>query len=108
MQRHGLRRERGVQDQSRQPLEDLAQARALEDRNARWGTQALDDAMDDCAEERRLVRVAMIEGSLRDACPTRDGFDARGAIAMREEKLRGNVQKALAEFLRLCMRRAAA
>ncbi|MEO8565373.1 MAG: hypothetical protein ABI541_03240 [Betaproteobacteria bacterium] len=69
---------------------------AFEQRNIGGRTQAFDDAMDDGDEERRLIGETMVERALRNSGASRDRFDTRGAVAVRQEQMRGSVENPLA------------
>jgi hypothetical protein len=64
--------------------------------------------MDDRDEKRRLIGEAMVERALGNSGASRYRFDARGAVAVREEQMRGGVENPLAELCRLLPRRATA
>jgi hypothetical protein len=52
--------------------------------------------MDDGDEKRRLIGEAMVERALGNSGASRYRFDARGAVAVRQEKMRGGVENPLA------------
>ena len=57
VQRERLRRQRGAEDDAGEPAQDLLEIRAGEERHGSGRAQSFDDAMEDGAEERRLVLV---------------------------------------------------
>ncbi len=69
---------------------------AFEQRDIGGWTQAFDDAMDDGGEKRRLIGEAMVERALGNSGASRDCFDARGAVAVRQEQMRGSVENPFA------------
>jgi len=107
IQSDGLRRQRRAQDEPCQPLQDLLKV-PHEQLDIAGRTQAIDDAMDDGDEKRGFVVEAMVEGAFGNACPSRDRFDARGAVPVRHEQMRRGVENPLAESRRLLPRRATA
>jgi hypothetical protein len=108
VQRQGLRRHGRVNDESGEPAQDFGEPRPGDDRHGRRWPQPFDDAMEDRAEKRRLVVEPMIEGALGDASALRDCFDARRAVAAREEEIRRRVENAIGQLRRFLLRRAAA
>jgi hypothetical protein len=62
----------------------------------------------DGAEQRRLVREAVIKGAFGNPRPLRHRLDAGGTIAFGQEQLRGDVEDAFAEKRRRIARRATA
>jgi hypothetical protein len=108
MQRERVRRQCGVEHEGREPAQDFRDVGSGDERNCRRRPEPFDDPMQDCAEQRRLVFEAVVEGALRDPCPLRDRFDARGAVAAREEQLGRGVENAVGELRRFVARRAAA
>lgn len=84
-----------MEDESCQPPQDLMQV-AFEQEDIGGWTQAFDDAMDDGDEKRILIGEAMVERALGNSGASRDRFDARGAVAVRQEQMRGSVENPLA------------
>ena len=80
------------------PIENPAHVATFDRGQASGRTQALDDAMDRGAEERRLVREAMIERALGDLRADGNRSDACRAIAMGQKLIGGDVEDALPEL----------
>ena len=108
VQRERLRRQRGMEDEAGEPAQDFREVRAGDERHGGRRPQAFDDPMEDGAEQRRLVLVAVIERPLRDAGALRDGFDAGGAVAALEKQLGRGIEDAIAQLRRFLARGATA
>ena len=81
---------------------------ALEKHLVVFGTQALDDPMDNSGEQIALVSELVIERALRDACDLGDGYDADRAVPLAQKQFRRHVQDFAFEKRRLLTRRATA
>jgi hypothetical protein len=75
---------------------------------SRPAAATLDEPAHDGAEQRRLVRKAVIKVAVGDPRALRHRLDASGAVAFGEEQLGGDIEDALTEERCRRARRAAA
>lgn len=86
------------QNEACQPPQDLLEVAAVDEGDVGGWAHAIDDAMNNRSEERRLVVEAMVERSLGYSRPPRNRLDAGGAVSQCQNQMGRRVENPLADL----------